>query len=153
MLKPENLVRTKFYQYQSDYTFPFSLNFLPQKNQPLTQEDEIRAQEEASKIVSSVLATVNNKLSSGEIVLATTTTQPSTHNAITADDSCETVTTIANTVICDPSSNKSVSFQSKSAIPELEEAIKSISDRIERILSPPNDNDELLEQLRSQVRL
>ncbi|XP_063688456.1 uncharacterized protein LOC134821681 [Bolinopsis microptera] len=83
---------------------------------------------EASKIVSSVLGRVNNKVTSGEITLV--------------------------------NDNEGTSFKSGTEepvsgtpIPELEEAIKSISARIERILSPPKERnkEELLEEIKTKI--
>ena len=90
------------------------------------------APQEASKIVSSVLGRVNNKVTSGEITLVNDN-EGTSFKSVTSEEG-------------------PVSLHATS-IPELEEAIKSISQRIERILSPPKEGnkEELLEEIKTKI--
>ena len=93
-----------------------------------------------------MLSNVNNKLHSGEITIVNGNQDSSNVNPLKSVKFKGTIDTAA-TIPENPAS-----FQA-TPIPEFEEALKNITDRIERILSPSKGGTkkELLDGIRSQI--
>ena len=119
----------------------YGIHFQQDRGCTLAASDDVPQQ--ASRIVNSVLNQVNNKLTSGEISLS------ANHHD--------------NGGLKSPGRSGRNNYAIESAgmqtsnIPELEDALKNISERIERILSPSSGSidatkEELLGEIQSQIQ-